>query len=401
MTTTSTPVPGDTPTLRLRDPAGVVAAVPYLLGFEPHRSLVAVGVRDGAVAPVLRLDWEPTDSSRTTRAALSRVDEILRRNECSHALLVAWTELDPAELDVRGLRRALRLQAPSGSTADVSVPGVPVELLDVLVVGPTRFRSVRCTDRACCPAQGSPRSESTHHPVAAEFVLTGRAPCADRDGLAAPDATVTDEERAEAAAAALQAEGDAGTRGYDGHALLRDWCALVADGTAAPQPAFAGALAAAWTRDVRLRDACALACLPAGATGAPVLEASEASSALARALRDPGCADAVARHGRLYRRIAALVPERHRAVVLAGHAWLAWVSGEGTRAVLLGERALDLDPDCSLAALVVRCLEHGIGPEWTAVRAAPGGARRPARAGRISGAPHGSSQCDRPSPDGR
>lgn len=396
MTTRPRPPVPEPPTVRLRDPAGVVAAVPYLLGFEPRRSLVVVGVdRDEGVGPTLRVDLDVADASvEQVAATWAHVQTIMERNGCRSLLAALYTDVDPAE-PAPGLEPATVgavLAGPTPGTAGADGPTRPrVGLLDAIQVGPSRFRSLVCDDATCCPGPGSPRSLATSHPVAASFVLAGRSPVADRQHTAPEDTTVTsaDAATARASAEAARAAAAGGTttppreaRGTartdqgpleDERSLHRRWSAAL---PACPDPALAGLLVAGWRASTRLRDACLAHFLPGGDQVAAALldpAGDRGGAALARALADPACAGAARRGDAVLRRLAALVTGADRATVQAAHAWLSWVSGDGTAAGVLAERSLTEDGGQPLAGLVGRCLEHGLGAPWTT--APPPGAR--------------------------
>ena len=66
--------------LRVRRPADLLAVVPYLLGFQPDESLVAVLVRGGRVLLTVRMDlapappgWSATSRSWSTSTPLALV----------------------------------------------------------------------------------------------------------------------------------------------------------------------------------------------------------------------------------------------------------------------------------------------------------------------------------------
>ena len=375
----------DPPSVRLRDPAGVVAAVPYLLGFVPSRSMVAVGIDDAQeVGPTVRVDWEPGAPPDVTEAVWRHLRGLLTRHGCTSALVVVYTAVDPAALDDGWAADLL------GAVLDVPGGGPPdLEPVDVLVVGPTRFRSLLCPRTTCCPADGSPVAEAGSHPVAATFVLHGRSPASDRDALVPVAPAVDPQERAAARRASAARRGVEGCRGAGGgraeahdHAdLLARWAACLPAG---PDGALAGELATAWLGSTRLRDACLAVLLPDGdALARDVLGATPsaggAGGGLAAALDDPACTDVTATGTPVLVRMAALVTGPERAGVLAAHAWLCWVAGEGTTAGMLAERALVDDPAQPMAALVLQCVTHGLPAPWATARSARrdrGGRRR-------------------------
>ena len=347
-----TAAPRHTGSIRLSDPAGVVAAVPYLLGHHPSRSLVVVGLRDGGrVGPVLRLDL-PTGTTGTVVA--DQALDALLGNGCERAVVTLHVDVDPPE---HPGEEALRL-------VDALRRGV--DLLDVVHVGPRRYRSVSCPDSACCPAEGAEVSVLHHHPVAAGFVLAGRTPAATRELLETP-ATVDPDEALEAlgAATAWRARSPSAQQR---RRLLRQWVETVAGPhPRSLAPDLAGRLAAQWTDDVQLRDACGLACLPGGpaAAGRLLRDTTEGTSLLQQVLSDPGCAGTLTEVSWAFRRLSALAPQADRAGVDACHAWLAWVSGSGTVAGVLAGRVLATVPDHGLALLVSQCLDRAVGPPWT------------------------------------
>lgn len=351
-------LPEPIPDVRLRDPAGVVAAVPYLLGFVPARSLVVVGIdRDRSVGPTLRCDWRPGRDTAGTAATWVHLRQVMLRNGCSAALVLVYTDSDPDDLPP-GWDRVL-LDTVLDTRAEDHL-----DVVDVLVVGPGRFRSVLCCDSACCPVGGSPLAQAAAHPVAATFVLAGRSPAVDRESLE-PEAPVAD---AADRAAARQAARIARGLPIDEAAMLSRWTASLPEG---PEPELAGPLAAAWRARPRLRDACLAVLLGGGQVlSEQLLEPYPATPGrgwLAERLLDPACASATRTGAPVLRRLASLVSGHDRAVVLAAHAWLCWVAGEGTSAAVLAERATAEHADESLARLVLRCLSHGLGAPWTTV----------------------------------
>ncbi|WP_380168004.1 DUF4192 domain-containing protein [Jannaschia sp. R86511] len=376
------PPPDDpAPEVRLRDPAGVVAAVPYLLGFAPRRSLVVVGLdRQRSVGPTMRVDWSPDRPVGTTRPVWQQLARVAVRNDCTAALVVVYVDTPLLDLPAAwddDLREAVLgpcdLPGPAGSLEPDGTAGPDV--LDLLVVGPDRFRSLLCGDPSCCPGEGTAVAGTSSHPVAAGFVLAGRSPAPDREALVV-EAVVTSRDRLRArdAARAARTTSGRGSRPEVGSAdldLFERWAGSLPDG---PDPELAGTLAAAWVTAPRLRDACLALLLPGGRDCALAVLAphAQAGSALGRVLADPACSRATRVGTPVLRRLAALTEGPERATVLAAHAWLCWVAGEGTAAVVLAERSLDLDPAQSLARLVLQCLGHGLGAAWTTAGPRPG-----------------------------
>ena len=148
--------------LRVSQPADFVAVVPYLVGFHPRESVVALLFRDRRVLVSVRVDLPPPELARRLSADLQRVVD---RHGVEEVVLVGYAD-DPA-----GGRQVLGslLAAP------------PARVRDALLVAAGRWWSLTCRD-GCCPAEGT-RHDPAGHPLAAEAVFAGLAPVQDRSVL--------------------------------------------------------------------------------------------------------------------------------------------------------------------------------------------------------------------------
>lgn len=157
-----------TDTITIRKLADVVAIVPYLLGFHPSRSLVAVAIDDAKVKGVIRLDLtqDPAETAERT-AHLARV---LARHDARRALLVGYgagSQVTPImDAAMAALRRA----------------GIAIG--EAIRVDEGRYWSYICADGTCCPPEGVPVDTSSSVPAAAAVVAGLRA-LPDRTALAA------------------------------------------------------------------------------------------------------------------------------------------------------------------------------------------------------------------------
>jgi hypothetical protein len=161
--------------------------VPYLLGFHPIESLVAVFVRQRQVVVTARIDLAATAD---VEALVDQLELVGRQVGSRSLVLVGYS----ADGGVRDLMRDL---------ADL----VPLDLVDVLAVSGERWWSVCCDPgqrarpgrEGCCPPEGRPYDIASH-PLAAAAVLAGISatgtrqeiadlaagpPAADRDRLSA------------------------------------------------------------------------------------------------------------------------------------------------------------------------------------------------------------------------
>ncbi len=165
----------DSPTLQVRGPADLLAAVPYLLGFHPHESLVIIGLADNRVIVTARLDL--TDVTHLTGSRLlADTLEAIKRGDTTSVLGAVFTDTScgstwPAGCPARTARR--RCSWPPGvptATATApwptSPPTSPVTsdagssaadlLLAALLSGidPSKLPELR----AAVPAQGGDRT---------------------------------------------------------------------------------------------------------------------------------------------------------------------------------------------------------------------------------------------------
>ncbi len=146
--------PGDPQTrVRVGDPADLLALVPYLLGFHPQQSVVAVLIRSGQVMLTARIDLPPA-------ARLGALAHELRRLATQHRaaelVLISYSTAD----------------ADGRSQLSVLVDGLrDLDVSDAILVDGDRWWSLLCTG-ACCPPQGRPY-EVESHPLAAEAVYAG------------------------------------------------------------------------------------------------------------------------------------------------------------------------------------------------------------------------------------
>src|SRR5689334_6453174 len=130
-------VPDAVPTLSLRAPADLLAAVPYLFGFHPADSVVLVGLDDRRVAFQARADL-------VTPAApvAEQLAEVLVRQGLRQALIIGYGPAARADPMVRAL------------IAELARAGVVTR--EALRVAGGRYWSYTCTVPECCPPDGNP-----------------------------------------------------------------------------------------------------------------------------------------------------------------------------------------------------------------------------------------------------
>ncbi len=359
-----------TPVLRVSEPRDLVALVPYRLGFVPRRSLALLSLRGprSRVGLVLRVDLPGPGTETDTCGQVARY---LRQDGAAKAVAVVYDDGPETHDDLlRTLRAALDDDG--------------VQLLDGWHVGADRFRSLTCTDAACCPADGWPVAELQGSRVSAEMVGLGMGVAPGREHLL-PDLTPMPPDALAAVAAVVEAatpapDGNTSTWRLQGLAAWRSLLGTCRDGVVAGP---AGPLAAARHRQVvgdvlaRLsdpwvRDAVLLTA---------VSEAGDAPESLAADGPDGrtddllaavfGSGEPSAPDTELLLSVRTALAELvrhatggHRAAALAAMAWSAWWEGDGARAGELSDLALAGSPTNRLGRLVDSAVRAGMAPAW-------------------------------------
>lgn len=347
----------DGKTLKLRGAADIVAALPYLVGFQPTGSLVLVGLRGERrrVGLTLRVDLpEPEWAEECVRWVLPH----LERNDAREVIVALYpTSGALAAESVDAVMQALsdRLQRRG------------IGLREALVVADGRWWSLVCGDPRCCPPEGTPLPDV---PSVVDVAMTveGRRVLPSRGALDASLEPVT--------------------------GLLRDSMeeALRLAGAHLCDRVWAGAKDEVAEESLRLlRDAVRARADQARVGG--LLAACELSArAAARlivGLDDVGVRDEVitwfdgewgqAAYSLMRELAPRAVPPFH-VVPLTVLGWLAYLHGEGALASMAAERALAADPDYGMAVILDDALRRGIAP--SAFRTAHEELRTAARASR-------------------
>ncbi len=372
----------ENPTIRLRSPRDVLAAIPYLLGYRPAECVVVAGVAADGRLPLLArtaLDdlSEPDDHGRVAQAISARALDV----GVDRAVVAVWTARDvgpgtPARQGVDGLVEVL------DAVADT----------DPWLVTPSGYRGLDCTDPLCCPPDGHPLDRLEAGEVSAAFVLSGRAVApTETDAFRIPRAAEAARTLAARAAARWEraaAHQDVCTDAHrrwrrDGlaawaearrHAATELVVGDPPDAVRLP-PALLGRVAAALA-DTAVRDAVLLTLVPgaqevarrtADGTSADDLEAATAD-AIARVV-DPRVAllpdeETVGPARAVLEAVVGHVPRRQQAPALTLLGFLAWWRGDGGLAGHRVQAALALDPGYRLATLLRSALTAALPPGW-------------------------------------
>lgn len=349
-------------------PADVVATVWYRLGYRPADSLVLIAL----------------DGARQRLGLCIRGDLPQRPDTAAQAALVAHL-CTPV---LAGSRRVLAVVFSDRLLGGGRPPITPTtlrreiaraggELVETIGVTATRFRSLDCRGRRCCPKSGFPLSRVEHSVAAAAHVMQGQHVAAGEAEL------VGDVEPVHPAPPAQPVPAGEPQRREAWEAWRR---ALSAGEPAAGAAArLAAARLAAAMNDKPVRDAVmmtVLGCPPAAAVAVlarpqPAAEGAWADSfqAIDDALEvSPEEGDREERIDAGCRVLA--VAARHaapgqRAPVLAVLAFLGWYLNRPARARLLVEAALADGPTESLALIVQQALVRCAPPPWVSAPWAP------------------------------
>jgi hypothetical protein len=142
-TTESASEPQPSGPVRIASPASLLAVIPHLLGFAPQSSLVVIGAEEqrGEVKIVLRYDLPDPPTPEAAAESAAHATEILAAQRITCALVAGY---GPDRL-VAPLAAALRSDLHAASIA----------FLDLLRVEDQRYWSYLCSEKGCCPPDGT------------------------------------------------------------------------------------------------------------------------------------------------------------------------------------------------------------------------------------------------------
>ncbi len=310
-------------TLRLRSPADVVSAIPYLVGFHPSDSVVVLACDAARGAYAVRLDMTAPE------ALLEHVTRLVARQR-------------PEEVILAGYGTARRV-TPMVERVRDRLADHGVRLREALRVENGRYWSYLCRDKACCPPEGT-YVDVTASPIASAAIAGGLVALPNRGELERMLAPAGGESMREATARAerrLAAWAEEGVERIpdrmtaEGVPLVR---AMIERASAIPDPpadddvAWLGLLLAS----MRVRD-----------------------EAWVR-MKEPD----LNIHLRLWRHVLTRVTDAYAAAPACLLAFAAWRAGEGALANIALDRALSSDPGYSMARLLQELFISGL-PPWS------------------------------------
>ena len=332
--------------VRLGDSGDLAAALPVLVGFRPVESLVLValgGPGGRRVGLTARVDIPlPGEAAALSRALASRLSQ-----ERPEAVVVAVVSEAPDLPALPGDPPDLVGELPHRDLVHevlVSFAAQDVPVREALLVRGGRWWSFDCELACCAPGAGSPVPDGAT-PLAAAAVAAGQVIAGDRDELVARIARCGPAEAAAMAGTVVDVgEELAGLVLRDGRDAAAEVHAAQVDAAVA-RCGLSGlgirltdvdVARVAWgLRDVRVRD---------------------------RALGFALGPDAAAAE-RLWTECTRRAPAPLDAAPATLLAVCAWVRGDGAMAGIALARALNSEPDYSLARLLTQGLDAGLRPQ--------------------------------------
>ena len=310
-------------TFTARGPVDLIAAVPYVLGFHPHDSVVLLTFGPGEAFHA-RVDLPDAEDDQCE--VVDMLAEVVVRHGVGRVALLLYTD-DPWT---------------AATFHDVAVPvfiAHDVEVIDVLRVGADRFHSARDVDDAGQPYDLTTHAFTAEQVVAGAVVERSRADLAatldcldETDARAVEEAVVGFDATFRAVPAFVTVDGIARDLAEHGRWVQRTIRRHLRRGS---QPS--------------ADDAGRLLVLVAGV---PLRDVAWAEMSR----------DDAARHLELWRALLRRCPADLVPAPAALLAFAAWLAGQGALAWCALDRCRSADPDYSMAECVAQLLEHAVPP---------------------------------------
>lgn len=376
------------PLIHISGPGGLVACVPYLIGFEPRQSLVAVFMSSPPrrVVLTMRVDLPGQDQHSTSQELCRQLAAAVRRARGADVDidLVHLLVFDASAQD-RGLASGGAGPSAAERTSFAVIEGVgrvlaamAVEIGERLLCGADRWWRLDCPDDGCCPGPGHPIQSDDELAATFALVSSGVGHVRDRAVLEQAVLPVAHRQLRQDAFAAAQALRATAERRRDRGRAWRRGCE---DELVACMCSEEGGSSSASSRVGQVHSS-------AGAQTASARDVEVRLAELTLALADSRVREPVMHRilvGRSARRQRAALEGARRlltyfvtrldgppcAPVAATLAMLSWQQGDGAYARIAAERALDCEPGNRLASLVWAACGSGLPPaQWRTVLAA-------------------------------
>ena len=185
-----TELTSDRPVLKIRGPADLIEAVPYLLGFHPRASLVLIGLGHDSGRDSDSVDHCPGRPGRgdpSDRLVDDTVRAVARSGATGVVVVVFDAESTPSRTADLPWRTVV-------DAVDESAERAGLALLDALLVTSDRWWSFVCGDVGCCPPDGQ-LLEGPSSAAAAAATYAGLVALPNREQLALVLTPESDERR--------------------------------------------------------------------------------------------------------------------------------------------------------------------------------------------------------------
>lgn len=137
-------------------PHDLLAAVPFLIGYQPSNAIVLMSLKDESINMAIRIDFPHEITAKEAEALASKM------SGCDGALLVSYIPDDCEDLE--------NILGPL--TNALSEAGVLLK--ESLIVVGDRWRSLICADPNCCPIEGSPIPSLVDSRITVEEISRGK-----------------------------------------------------------------------------------------------------------------------------------------------------------------------------------------------------------------------------------
>lgn len=138
------------------NPSDLLAAVPFLIGYQPSDSIVLMSLKEESITMAIRIDFPESIRKREASALVEKF------RGSDGALLVSY--IPDSCTDAESILKPL-IEAFD----EAEIP-----LRESIIIVGNRWRSLICGDEACCPLEGSPLPELVDSRIAVEEITQGK-----------------------------------------------------------------------------------------------------------------------------------------------------------------------------------------------------------------------------------
>ena len=138
------------------NPSDLLAAVPFLIGYQPSDSIVLMSLKEESITMAIRIDFPESIRKREASALVEKF------RGSDGALLVSY--IPDSCVDAESILKPL-----IAAFDEAEIP-----LRESIIIVGNRWRSLICGDEECCPLEGSPLPELVDSRIAVEEITQGK-----------------------------------------------------------------------------------------------------------------------------------------------------------------------------------------------------------------------------------